>query len=89
MVISRAKFNTEIYKDYASQAVQKTPPAPSTATFDQVDHQLNLVWYALPKSTRHRILEQQREWLNRRDLLSAEDKIIETENRTTYLESLR
>jgi uncharacterized protein YecT (DUF1311 family) len=65
-----------------------TPTPASTVTFEQADHQLNLAWYALPKSTRHRLLEDQRAWLKNRELLSTEDKIIDTQNRTTYLESL-
>lgn len=65
------------------------PTPTSTVTFEQADHQLNLAWYALPKPTRHQLLSQQRAWLKNRDLLSNEDKILETQNRTTYLESLR
>jgi hypothetical protein len=69
-----------------------TPPEASpisTVTFEEADRQLNLAWYALPKPTRHRLLEDQRAWLKNRDVLSAEDKIVETQNRTTYLQSLR
>jgi hypothetical protein len=75
----------------AEPVVQRTPsiaPVPAE-TFAQADAELNRAWYALPKATRHRLLNGQKEWLKNRDQLSPEDKILETENRTTYLESQR
>jgi hypothetical protein len=74
-----------------SEVRRALPVAESTPTtaFAQAESELNKAWYALPTSTRHRLLSEQRAWLKSRRLLSEGDKLQETLNRTTYLDSLR
>jgi hypothetical protein len=68
---------------------EATPPVTSKAAWKAAEAELNGAWFALSQHQRNVLRADERRWAQHKDSLALDERVVEVENRTAYLKSLR